>query len=173
MGGTLNGRKHSLTRLILEGKNTVLSELFDSKPFKTSFDIEPSFEYASYEIDSFKDPKSNEISIWFTEVEAEDVFDVEFSVNGTSFKAANADYNVKEYSELLSTVSAAVSQFLEEYNPYGLIFRGSDDFASLEKNPKKKGQKNRIYNFFIIQLKKNSNYKLGNYPDGIGLQRIN
>ncbi len=169
MGATLDGRKYSLSNLILEGRDNTLFELFDSKPFKSTFVIEPGYD-STYEIEDFKDTKGNKVSISFNE-EVEDVFSVEFTVNGTSFKAEDVDYSVRDYSRLLSTVAKAVSQFLEEKEPYGLIFRGADDFKSISKNPKKEGQKDRIYNFFISQLKNNNNYKIGDYPDGIGLQR--
>jgi hypothetical protein len=168
MAGKLNSTKRVLLTSIL--KEITLQEIFDSKPFKTSFNIKPGFE-ATYQTEVFKDPQGNNIEIFFVE-SGEDVYEVDFQVNGNSFKAANVNYSLKDYTSLLSTIAAGVSQFLYKYQPYGVIFRGADDFTSVSKNPNKRGQKDRIYDFFITQLGDNENYKLGRYPDGIGLQRI-
>lgn len=168
MAGKLNTVKKTLLVNIL--KEITLSELFDSKPFKTSFSIRPGFE-AAYETESFKDLQGNTVDILFLE-SGEDVYEVDFQINGNSFKASEVEYSLKDYTSLIATVAAAVTQFLNKYQPYGVVFRGADDFASVGKNPNKKGQKDRIYDYFITQLGDNENYKLGRYPDGIGLQRI-
>ncbi len=168
MAGKLNTIKNTLLANIL--KEITLSELFDSRPFKTSFKISPGFE-AAYETESFKDLQGNTVDIFFLE-SGEDTYEVDFQINGNSFKASEVEYSLGDYASLLATVAAAVTQFLDKYEPYGVVFRGADDFASVSKNPNKKGQKDRIYNYFITQLRDNENYKLGRYPDGIGLQRI-
>ena len=168
MAGKLNIVKSMLLVNLL--KEISLDEIFDSKPFKTSFKIGPGFE-AHYEVESFKDPQGNTIDISFIE-SGEDVFEIDFQLNGNSFRASDVNYTLKEYTSLLSTIALAVTQFLEKYEPYGVVFRGADDFESVSKNPNKKGQKDRIYDFFITQLGDNTNYKIGRYPDGIGLQRI-
>jgi hypothetical protein len=168
MAGKLNTVKSTLIISIL--KEITLKELFDSKPFKTSFKIGPGFE-AHYEVESFKDPQENTVNIYFTE-SGEDMYEVDFQLNGNSFKASGVNYTLKDYTSLLSTIAAAVTQFLEKYEPYGVVLRGADDFESVSKNPNKKGQKDRIYDFFITQLGNNEKYKIGRYPDGIGLQRI-
>ena len=168
MAGKLNTIKNTLLANIL--KEITLSELFDSRPFKTSFNISPGFE-AAYETESFKDLQGNTVDIFFLE-SGEDTYEVDFQINGNSFKASEVEYSLGDYASLLATVAAAVTQFLDKYEPYGVVFRGADDFASVSKNPNKKGQKDRIYNYFITQLRDNENYKLGRYPDGIGLQRI-
>lgn len=168
MAAKLNTVKKTLLVNII--KEITLQEIFDSKPFKTVFKLQPGFE-ATYETESFKDPQGNTIDIFFIE-SGEDTFEVDFQVNGNSFKASGVEYTIKDYTSLLSTIAAAVTQFLEKYEPYGVTFRGADDFESVSKNPNKKGQKDRIYDFFITQLGDNENYKLGRYPDGIGLQKI-
>ena len=168
MAGKLNTVKNTLLVSIL--KEVTLSEIFDSRPFKTSFNIRPGFE-ADYETESFKDLQGNAVDIFFLE-SGEDTYEVDFQINGNSFKASEVEYSLGDYASLLATVAAAVTQFLDKYEPYGVVFRGADDFASVSKNPNKKGQKDRIYNYFITQLRDNENYKLGRYPDGIGLQRI-
>ena len=168
MAGKLNTVKSMLLVNLL--KEITLDEIFDSKPFKTSFKIGPGFE-AHYEVESFKDPQGNTVDIYFTE-SGEDIFEIDFQLNGNSFKASDVSYTLKDYTSLLSTIALAVTQFLEKYEPYGITFRGADDFRSVSKNPNKKGQKDRIYDFFITQLGDNRNYKIGRYPDGIGLQRI-
>lgn len=168
MAGKLDSTKKVLLTNLL--KEITLQEIFDSKPFRTSFTIEPGFE-ATYQTEVFKDPQGNNIEIFFIE-SGEDVFEIDFQVNRNSFKAANVTYSLKDYTSLLSTVAASISQFLYKYQPYGVVFRGADDFESVSKNPNKKGQKDRIYDFFITQLNDNENYKIGRYPDGIGLQRI-
>ncbi len=151
-------------------KEVTLDEIFDNKPFKTSFKIDPGFE-VHYEVESFKDPQGNTVNIYFIE-SGEDIFEIDFQLNGNSFKASDVNYTLKDYTSLLSTIALAVTQFLQKYKPYGITFRGADDFESVSKNPNKKGQKDRIYDFFITQLGDNENYKIGRYPDGIGLQRI-
>jgi len=168
MAGKLNTVKSMLLVNLL--KEITLDEIFDSKPFKTSFKIGPGFE-AHYEVESFKDPQGNTVDIHFIE-SGEDVFEIDFQLNGNSFKASDVNYTLKDYTSLLSTIALAVTQFLEKYEPYGITFRGADNFESVSKNPNKKGQKDRIYDFFITQLGDNRNYKIGRYPDGIGLQRI-
>lgn len=168
MAGKLNTVKNTLLTSIL--KEITLSEIFDSSPFKTSFKIRPGFE-AAYETESFKDSQGNTVDILFLE-SGEDMYEVDFQINGSSFKASGVEYGLKDYTSLIATVAAAVTQFLDKYKPYGVIFRGADDFASVSKNPNKKGQKDRIYDYFITQVGDNENYKLGRYPDGIGLQRI-
>jgi hypothetical protein len=168
MAGKLNTVKSMLLVNLL--KEITLDEIFDSKPFKTSFKIGPGFE-AHYEVESFKDPQGNTVDIHFIE-SGEDVFEIDFQLNENSFKASDVNYTLKDYTSLLSTIALAVTQFLEKYEPYGITFRGADNFESVSKNPNKKGQKDRIYDFFITQLGDNRNYKIGRYPDGIGLQRI-
>lgn len=168
MAGKLNTVKNTLLISIL--KEVTLSEIFDSKPFKTSFKIRPGFE-AAYETESFKDSQGNTVDIFFLE-SGEDMYEVDFQINGNSFKASGVEYGLKDYTSLIATVAAAVTQFLDKYKPYGVVFRGADDFTSVSKNPNKKGQKDRIYDYFITQVGDNENYKLGRYPDGIGLQRI-
>lgn len=168
----MSGKLDSVKRILLTNllKEVTIQEIFDSKPFKTSFNIKPGFE-ATYQTEVFKDPQGNDIEIFFVE-SGEDIYEVDFQVNGDSFKAANVKYSLQDYTRLLSTVAEGVSQFLNKYQPYGVVFRGADDFASVSKNPNKRGQKDRIYDFFITQLENNKNYKIGRYPDGIGLQRI-
>ena len=168
MATTLKSLKRSLLFNLL--KEVTLKEIFDSVPFKTSFSIKPGFE-AAYEVDSFKDPQGNTIDIHFVE-SGDEVYDLDFQVNGNSFKAENVKYTLKDYTSLLSTIAAAVTQFLNEQEPNGLIFRGADDFPSIANKTYKKGQKDRIYNYFITKLNPTHNYKVGKYPDGIGLQKI-
>jgi hypothetical protein len=168
MAGKLNTVKSMLLVNLL--KEVALDEIFDSKPFKTSFNIGPGFE-AHYEVESFKDPQGNTIDIYFIE-SGDDTYELDFQLNGNSFKASDVEYTLKDYTSLLATIALAVTHFLEKYEPYGVVFRGADDFESVSKNPNKRGQKDRIYDFFITQLGDNENYKLGRYPDGIGLQRI-
>jgi hypothetical protein len=168
MAGKLNTVKSMLLVNLL--KEVALDEIFDSKPFKTSFKIGPGFE-AHYEVESFKDPQGNTIDIYFIE-SGDDTYELDFQLNGNSFKASDVGYTLKDYTSLLATIALAVTHFLEKYEPYGVIFRGADDFESVSKNPNKKGQKDRIYDFFITQLGDNKNYRIGRYPDGIGLQRI-
>jgi hypothetical protein len=167
MAGKLNTVKSMLLVSLL--KEIALDEIFDSKPFKTSFTIGPGFE-AHYEVESFKDPQGNTIDIYFIE-SGDDTYELDFQLNGNSFKASDVEYTLKEYTSLLSTIALAVTHFLEKYQPYGVVFRGADDFELVSKNPNKRGQKDRIYDFFITQLGDNRNYKIGRYPDGIGLQR--
>ena len=168
MAGKLDTVKKVLLTSLL--KEITLQEIFNSNPFRTSFDIHPGTE-ATYETESFKDLQGNLVDIHFLE-SGKNSFELDFQVNKNSFKAANVTYTLKDYAALLSTVAAAVTQFLREHKPYGITFKGVDDFESVKSKPNKQGQKDRIYNYFITQLGNNPDYIVGRYPDGIGLQRI-
>lgn len=150
----------------------VLSELFDSSPFKSSFNFQPSH-YGTLEVPPFLDPDDNVIHIVFHE-KGEDLYEVEFTVNGDSFKAESANYTLKQYSELLSTVALALSKFLEQEQPQGLVIKGADSFEKVSKNSKKIGQKDRLYLYFISQIDDLGKYMVDKtHPEGIALMKKN
>lgn len=150
----------------------VLSELFDSAPFKTSFNFQPSH-YGTLEVPPFLDPDGNIIHIVFHET-GEALYEVEFTVNGDSFRDESAKYTLKHYSELLSTVALALSKFLEKEQPQGLLIKGADSFEKVSKNSKKIGQKDRLYLYFISQIDDLGKYMVDkNHPEGITLMKKN
>jgi hypothetical protein len=130
-----------------------LEELFDSSPFKTSFD----FEDEPWRISTnFKDSQGNDIKIYFHK-EGDDLYIVDFMVNGSSY-SSKVDYSVKEYSSLIHTIYLAINQFLEEFSPKALDIGGADSFKKLEKG--KEGQKSLIYKYASNFFKPNLNYRV-------------
>lgn len=164
MGQSLEGFKKST--LLLE----IVKELFDSPPFKTQFNFQPS-NYATVETQPFEDPLGNEIKVYFTET-GEDLFEVEFDVEGDSFQIPQSGYTVKDYSRLLNTVAQAISRFLEKYDPQGVLIKGTDIYTKLLKNPKALGQKDRLYLYFISQIEDGGKYMVDkSSPEGIALMK--
>ena len=151
MGASLNSYKKYLKQIIKE----TIDEMFDSNPIKTIFNFIDKEDYIETEI--FKDHKDNNIKILFYKLK-NDMYELDYSINGSSFTNPDLDYTIKDYSILLNTVAKAIDQFLLKYNPLGLIIEGADYSGKLISNPKSLGQKNRIYNYFITQIKDNLNY---------------
>lgn len=149
----------------------IVSEIFDSAPFKTNFTFEPS-EYATLETPRFKDPLGNTIKIYFTSDYEGELYEVEFSVNGNSYKSTDATYTVADYSKLLATVAKAISEFIEQYEPQGVMINGTDIFQKVQNNAKSIGQKDRLYLYFISQIDDKGKYMIDkSNPDGIALMR--
>ena len=153
-------KKQALERLVKEAVN----EIFDSAPFRTSFSIKKSEE--GYSTDSFEDPAGNTIRVIFHSVSPE-YYELDFTFNGNSFGKLETRYSLKQYSELLNTVAAATSQFLDEVKPKGLKFEGVEAFEKIYLGPEKEGQKNRVYDQFITQLKKDGSYAIDRQRDGM------
>jgi hypothetical protein len=149
----------------------IVSEIFDSAPFKTNFTFQPS-EYATFETPRFEDPLGNIIRIYFTSDYEEELYEVEFSVNGNSYKSSDTTYSVTDYSKLLATVAKAISEFIEQYEPQGVMIKGSDIFQKVQNNPKSIGQKDRLYLYFLSQIDDNGMYMIDkSNPDGIALMK--
>jgi hypothetical protein len=164
MGQSLTSFKKSL--LLTE----IVKEIFDSEPFKTNFTFQPS-EYATVETPRFQDPLGNVVKIYFTEND-EDLYEVEFSINGSSFQSPNVNYNIKDYSKLLSTIAQGINAFIEQYQPQGILIKGTDIFQKVSKNPKTIGQKDRLYLYFISQIEDKGKYMLDkSNPEGIALMK--
>jgi hypothetical protein len=136
----------------------IFKEIFDSQPFKTGFTFQPS-EYSTLEVPRFQDHLGNIIRIFFTDV-GNDLYEVEFSVNGNSFQSKNLDYSVKDYSQLLSTIAQGISEFLKEYEPRGILIQGTDIFQKIQKNAKTIGQKDRLYLYFISKIEDQGLYMI-------------
>ena len=148
----------------------MLDEIFDSEPFKNNFNFKDE-ENGDVKVESFKDPLSNKINIVFYNIK-NNLYELDFGVNGNSFSNFNLEYSLKDYSLLLSTIAQAVSQFLERYKPKGLKIEGEDSFEKIIKNPDKDGQKNSIYKFFISQIEDKGDYMVDkSIPKGIALMR--
>lgn len=151
MGASLNSYKKYLKQIIKE----TLFEIYDSKPIKIYFNLEDKGDYI--ETEEFKDHKDHIIKIFFYKLK-NNIYELDYSLNGSSFTNPDLDYTIKDYSILLSTVAKAVDQFLIEYKPLGLVIEGADYSGKLISNPKTLGQKNRIYDYFISQIGDNPNY---------------
>ena len=146
-----------------------LEEVFDAKPFKTTF----MFIEAEDEIyvPRFNDPKGNAINIHFYN-EGIGLYTLDFSVNDNSYKSNTTKYTLLDYTTLLSTIAQAVSQFLEKYNPVGLVLTGTNVYEKIANKPQAEGQKDRIYKYFISQIEDDGNYMVDNsVKDGIALMR--
>jgi hypothetical protein len=160
MGASLNSYKKYLKQLIKE----TIDEMFDSTAIKTSFNFIDGEDYI--ETEEFKDHKNNNIKILFYKLK-NNIYELDYSVNDSSFTNPDLEYNIKDYSILLNTIAKAVDQFLIEYNPLGLIMEGVDYSGKLISNPKTLGQKSRIYDYFISQIKDNPNYMVDKSKSGI------
>jgi hypothetical protein len=143
-------------------KSTLLSEivqeLFDSPPLAVDFKFKPS-RYADIESNEFRDEKGNRVEIFFTEV-GDSLYEIEFSVEGNSFQAHNNEYTIKDYSKLLATIAQGVSKFIEQYQPQGILVKGTDIFNKVLKNPNMVGQKDRLYSYFIAQIEDTGEYMI-------------
>jgi hypothetical protein len=160
MGISLNTYKEqALQRLIKEAMN----EIFDSAPFKADFNIERSQE--GYSTERFEDPAGNTIRIIFHSISGE-YFELDFTFNGSSFGRFETNYSIKQYSQLLKTVAAAVSQFLKEVRPKAIKFEGVEAFKKIALRTSKEGQKSRVYDQFITQLKNDTEYSIDRQEDG-------
>jgi hypothetical protein len=156
MGVTLEVYKKRIKRIIKEvlEKNPELNEIFDSPPFKTSFD----FEENSDEIYTrFQDLKNNKVNVIFHKMR-NNTYMLDFTMNGTSYKDSNVEYSLKEYTSLLSTVASVTSQFINKFNPTALRIDGADSFEKEFKG--KSGQKINIYSYFINNLKTKLDYSI-------------
>ena len=146
-----------------------LLEVFDAKPFKTTFmflrDEDDLY------IPRFNDPKGNPININFYH-EGSGIYALDFTVNDTSYKSNTTKYTLIDYTTLLSTVAQAVTQFLEKYNPVGVLLTGTNVYEKIANKPQAQGQKDRIYRFFISQIEDKGNYMVDqSIKDGIALMR--
>lgn len=128
-----------------------LSEIFDSEPLMRIFTFTSHPEDIKTVSTKFKDEKGNSIDVQFVHWD-KGIYTLDFSVNGDSFENPEIECTVREYAILLNTVAAAVSQFLEEFNPKGLHISGADSLNKIEKNSKSEGQKTRIYHAFTSQI---------------------
>jgi hypothetical protein len=164
MGMTLEVYKRRIKRIIQEvlEQNPNLIEIFDSPPFKTNFEFKEDID--SIYTDVFLDPQQNKIKIYFHKLNNQ-VYLLDFTVNGQSGKAHGLNYSLKQYTTLLSTVGKALSQFLIKYKPKAIKIEGEDSTDKLNKG--KEGQKINIYDSFINKIDHNPDYLVGDRkPDG-------
>jgi len=153
-------KRQALEKLVKEAVN----EIFDSAPFRTSFNIKNSEE--GYSTESFEDPAGNIVRVIFHSISPE-YYELDFTFNGSSFGKLETEYSLKQYSELLNTVAAATSQFLDEVSPKGIKFEGVEAFEKVYLKPGKEGQKSRVYNQFITQLEGDDSYAIDRREDGM------
>jgi predicted PolB exonuclease-like 3'-5' exonuclease len=160
MGISLQTYKtQTLKRLITE----VLYEIFDSTPLQTIFTIILSEE--GYSTENFKDEEDNLIRVIFHNI-GNEMYELDFTVNGSSFSNPELKYTTKQYSKLLHTVAKAVSQFLHQINPKGLQIDGADSFSKILKRKEADGQKNFIYDYFILKIENDEDYKIDRLAGG-------
>ena len=149
--------KDSLRQIIKEEiqNQLFLQEIFDSLPFKTEF----TFFDSGYEIkcESFKDNQGNNIQVIFHKLSM-GFYEIDFSVNGSSYENSDIDYSLKEYTSLISTVFKCIEQFIEGYSPQALKIEGEDSFTKQDIG--KKGQKNSIYKYALQNIDVPPNYVL-------------
>lgn len=149
--------KQVLKQIIKEEilKCSHLQEIFDSSPFKTQFD----FQDDGYKVKSeyFKDNQENNIQVIFHKMRGEN-YEIDFTVNGSSYENLDIIYSIKEYSSLISTVFKCIEQFINEYSPEGLYIEGEDSIT--KKDIGKKGQKNSIYKYALENINIPPNYVL-------------
>jgi hypothetical protein len=148
----------------------MLDEIFDSEPFKNNF-IFSLNNYKDIIVTPFQDPQNNEIKIIYYN-DGDNLYEIDFMVNNTSFKDLDVNYTLKDYTKLLSTVASATSQFLDKYEPIGLKIKGVDDYRKIQNKEKAQGQKTRIYDYFISQIEDKGKYMVDKTdPEGIALMR--
>ena len=150
----------------------MLDEIFDSNPFETQFEFSGELGQ-NVIIKGFYDPKENVIDIHFSCVNIKsNLYELDFMVNKSSFDNPNLEYSIKDYTQLLSTVAEATTQFLKSYSPTGLLIKGNNIFRKMDKRPSSEGQKDRIYNFFISQIEDKGKYMVDkSHPEGIALMK--
>ena len=156
MGVALDIYKRKIKRILKEilNQNLDLVEIFDSPPFKTNFEFEEDPEEI---FTKFEDLKNNKIRVIFHKMN-NNVYMLDFTVNGTSYKDSKVNYSLKDYTTLLATVAQATSQFIDKYEPNALRIDGADSFE--KELIGKKGQKINIYDYFINNMKHKSDYSI-------------
>lgn len=148
----------------------ILGELFDSKPFTSTFNFNLN-NYKDIVVTPFQDPQDNEIKVIYYN-EGNGVYELDFMINGTSFKDRDINYTLGEYTKLLSTIASVTSQFLDKHKPVGLKIKGVDDYRKIQDKEKAQGQKTRIYDYLITQIEDKGDYMVDKSPrDGIALMR--
>jgi hypothetical protein len=149
--------KNSLKQIIKEEiqNQLFLQEIFDSSPFKTEF----TFFNSGYEIkcEVFKDSQGNNIQVIFHRLN-NGFYEIDFTVNGSSYENTDIGYSIKEYASLISTIFKCIEQFIDEYSPQGVKIEGEDSFTKQEKG--KQGQKNAIYKYALQDIDVPPNYIL-------------
>lgn len=149
--------RQALTSIIKEEilKFPNLLEIFDSLPFKTTFEFKNTDD--EIKCNPFKDNQGNRIQVIFHKMRNE-CYEVDFTVNGNSLENLNISYSIKEYTSLISTIFKCIEQFLNDYNPNGLDMVGVESSDKIEAG--KKGQKNVIYKYALKGINLPSNYVL-------------
>jgi hypothetical protein len=149
--------KQILKKIIKEEiiKYPHLKEIFDSSPFKTQFNF--SDNGGGFESEIFKDKQGNLIQILFHKLKQKN-YEVDFTVNGSSYENLDIQYSIKEYSSLISTIFKGIEQFINDFNPEGVYIEGEDSFT--KRDIGKKGQKNSIYKYALKKINLPSSYTL-------------
>ena len=148
----------------------LVDEVFDSNSFRSEFNFAGNLG-DDIDVDSFKDPKSNMVSVHFYH-DGNSLYTLDYSINGDSYQAKGVQYTLKDYTQLLATIAEVVSQFLHKYTPTGLHIKGTDVTGKVLDRPSAKNQKDRIYKFFISQIEDQGNYMVDkSVKDGIALMR--
>jgi hypothetical protein len=153
----LNTKKIKLINLL---KESMLDEIFNTPPFKTDFEFKQNVD--DIRTNSFLDSQNNDIEIIFHKIE-NGFYELDFTVNGSSYKNDDIKYSITEYASLLATVAKATSQFLKEFTPNGVKIDPVDSFEKTMKRQQREkngSQKGNIYDYFINNLDFNSDYSM-------------
>jgi hypothetical protein len=155
MGVSFNTYKKSKIQELIKEQ---LYEIFNTSAM--SVNLEPKQDnHRGFHVPTFEDTQGNKINILY-HYDDNDVYELDFTINGDSFQNTKVFYSIQEYAKLLATIAQSVDIFLDEIQPVGLILDGADSPKLAAKNPKKIGQKNRIYSYFISAMKDREDYKL-------------
>jgi hypothetical protein len=91
-------------------------------------------------------------------------YEAEFNVNGMSISKVKTTKT--NFFKIISTVIHSINQFIDEYNPTQIYISGDDTIG-------KEGQKNNIWLQYAKVNVTDSDYVIGNGPDGFMLQKRN
>jgi hypothetical protein len=148
----------------------LVDEVFDSNPFKSDFNFIGELG-EDISTTTFEDPKGNTLDVYFYH-DGNNVYTLDYSINGDSYKAKEVNYTLKDYTSLLATIAQVVSQFLHKYNPTGIQIKGTNIVSKTISRPSTEGQKDRIYKYFLSQIEDESGYMVDkSVKDGIALMR--
>jgi len=148
----------------------LVDEVFDSSPFRSDFSFIGELG-EDISTSTFEDPKGNTLDVYFYH-DGNNVYTLDYSINGDSYKAKGVNYTLKDYTSLLATIAQVVSQFLYKFNPTGVQIKGTNIVSKVIDRPSTEGQKDRIYRFFVSQIEDKGEYMVdASVKDGIVLMR--
>ena len=114
------------------------------KPFQTNF----AFEKISTGYESkFSDANDNKVSVRFYLLKSRNPdysgYEIDFSVNGTSF-GTGRKMEIKSFFSIISTVVECINRFIEKFNVSQLLINAYDKEGKV-------GQKEKIWREYVLQ----------------------